>query len=55
MAPGITSLSSAYCDWSVQSADGRIKVDATVPGQVQLDLLSAGIIHDPYLNYNDTA
>ena len=48
-------LASEFCNWKLQNANDTIQVDATVPGQVQLDLLRHGIIQDPYIDYNDTA
>ena len=50
----IRILSSPFCNWIVSNADESIKVNAKVPGQVQLDLLNSGIIQDPYINLNDT-
>eukprot|EP00731_Ephydatia_muelleri_P016388 Em0009g812a len=40
--------------WILSDTTGRVnKIPATVPGQVHLDLWRAGIIGDPYLEYND--
>lgn len=50
----VKNLSSSCHDWTLKSRDGKIQIDATVPGQVQLDLWKHGIIPDPYIGYNDT-
>lgn len=34
--------------WTVTNVNGSVAIPATVPGQVHLDLLRAGIIRDPY-------
>jgi beta-mannosidase len=39
--------------WTVMNANSSIKIPATVPGQVHLDLLKAKIIGDPYYRFND--
>ena len=42
-------------DWMVHNVNGSISVPATVPGQVHLDLLRAGLISEPYYRYNEAA
>ncbi|MBS1673689.1 MAG: glycoside hydrolase family 2 protein [Actinobacteria bacterium] len=53
-----------HADWRLRAADGPVpeplraalqegSVDATVPGCVHTDLLSAGLIPDPYLDDNE--
>jgi beta-mannosidase len=55
-----TLTSRVLADWSVTALEGpvpptvqRITVPATVPGSVHTDLLSAGLIPDPYLDGNE--
>lgn len=55
-----TRTSRVLADWSVTALGGpvpptvqRITVPATVPGSVHTDLLSAGLIPDPYLDGNE--
>jgi beta-mannosidase len=40
-------------DWVLTNANKSIKVSATVPGVVHLDLLKAGIIPEPYYRYGE--
>lgn len=49
-----------HTGWSVRATDGPVpdaigdrSVGASVPGQVHLDLLAAGLIPDPYLDDNE--
>lgn len=41
--------------WRLTQAERKIDVPATVPGVVQLDLMQAGKIPDPFLGLNDKA
>jgi beta-galactosidase/beta-glucuronidase len=50
----IQTLNSPYCHWTIRNSENSIQVEASVPGQVQLDLIKSGIILDPYQQYNDT-
>lgn len=49
-APVVVSLNSAagVASWTVSNANGSIAAPAVVPGQVHLDLLTAGLIGEPY-------
>lgn len=38
--------------WSLKNENGSIVVPATIPSQVHLDLLKAGIITEPLLGIN---
>eukprot|EP01094_Clydonella_sp_ATCC50884_P019732 TRINITY_DN3927_c0_g1_i1.p1 TRINITY_DN3927_c0_g1~~TRINITY_DN3927_c0_g1_i1.p1 ORF type:complete len:944 (+),score=224.15 TRINITY_DN3927_c0_g1_i1:90-2921(+) len=40
-------------DWTLTNRNGSIQVPATVPGVTHTDLMSAGIIGDPYYRFND--
>ena len=44
--------SSAGNKWRVTSSNGSVAVAATVPGQVQLDLQTAGMIGPTYDRFN---
>ena len=47
------NLNSPFLDWKLLH-EGK-SIPATVPGQVQTDLMAAGLLQDPYYRYNDTA
>ena len=39
--------------WAVHNSNKSINTHAEVPGQIHTDLLSAGVIEDPYYGFND--
>ena len=39
--------------WGLRNDNGSIRLNATVPGMVHTDLLAAGVIGEPYHQYND--
>ena len=41
--------------WTVRSSNGSVSAPSTVPGVVHTDLLSAGIIPEPFAEYNELA
>jgi len=49
--PSVIDLSSH--NWIVTNRNGSISVPASVPGEVHMDLLGAGIIGDPYYRFGD--
>ncbi|KAI0047744.1 glycoside hydrolase family 2 protein [Auriscalpium vulgare] len=48
---GVFTLSEL--DWTLTNQNGSIKIPGSVPSQVHLDLLKAGIITEPLLGIND--
>lgn len=48
----LQSLSSPSASWTVRNFNGSIALPATVPGVIHLDLLSAGMIGEPYAGLN---
>ena len=48
----VLSLSNLH--WSLHNQNGSIVVPASVPSQVHLDLVKAGIITEPLLGINGT-
>ena len=41
--------------WSLGNRNGSIRIPAAVPGQVQLDLMRAGLLADPFVGLNSDA
>jgi len=40
--------------WQVTDSEGNVTAPATVPGEIQTDLVAAGVLpQDPYYRYND--
>ena len=53
---GWQSLTSASgLSWRAVSSNGSVAVDASVPGQIHLDLQAAGVIGDTYFRFNQAA
>ena len=48
-------LGSSTGSWSLSNRNGSISIPGTVPGQVQLDLMRAGLLADPYFGLNSDA
>lgn len=48
------SFDVSSLSWWLKSSNGSIQVPASVPSQVHLDLLKAGIITEPLLGINGT-
>ena len=40
-------------EWNVRSSNGSVQVPSTVPGVVHTDLLAAGVIPEPYADFNE--
>lgn len=51
--PTVQDLGSSACKWAVRSANGSITIPATVPGEIQRDLMAAGIIGDLSFGLNE--
>ncbi|KAI8821024.1 glycoside hydrolase family 2 protein [Fimicolochytrium jonesii] len=48
-----TTFNLSTLAWTVKNTNGSIQIPASVPGQVHLDLLKAGIIGEPYVEINE--
>ena len=48
--PGALDLSGA---WRLESVDGRMSAEISLPGDVHSALIAAGLIADPYVGRNE--
>lgn len=51
--PTMCQVISLDGEWVLTNSNKSVHTKATVPGQVQLDLLKAKLIPDPYFRMND--
>ena len=52
-APAQRTDLGATAAWRVQNSNGSVACACSVPGMIHTDLLSAGLIPEPYLQFND--